>query len=69
MKCKDVPAGMVFKYVDSEGDGLMQQTQFIKLNGKQNVVNVATWTAALVDPDAPVVILGVLELKKKRKRR
>jgi hypothetical protein len=69
MKCKDVMLGNVFKCVDSTGErSLMQQSQFIKLQGKQNVVNVATWMAAHVDEEAEVVVLGTLELKEESVR-
>jgi len=64
MKAKDVPVGMAFKYADTEDDGLLSQTQFIKLSGKRNVVNVANWTAAIVDDDAEVVVLGKIIIEK-----
>jgi len=55
MKAKEVPPGYAFKYAEDDGLG---QTQFIKLNGKMNVVNVATWCAARVDEDTEVVLIG-----------
>lgn len=63
MKAKEVPPGHVFKYADTVGNSLTAQTQFIRLH-HEKVVNVATWTAAKVDEDVEVVILGTLKLVK-----
>ena len=58
----DVKPGQVFKDLGSDGDGLADQVQFIRLRGNTHdevpVVNVATWTAAKVDADQEVVIIG-----------
>lgn len=61
-KAIDLEPGTVFKVKDAPGDGLAVQLQFVKLFGPSTdlgipVLNVATWTAAVLDEDTSVIVL------------
>ncbi len=58
---RNVAVGYVFKRFNAAGDGLLSQNKFLKLfaqDGQFNVVNLANWTAATIEPDENVIVLG-----------